>query len=38
LPASGENAAMKSMERGKNHDTLGLCATKLKIYKKNSSF
>lgn len=37
LPASEENAAMKSTEGGKNHDMLGLCATKLKIFKKNIS-
>lgn len=38
LPASEENAAMKSTEGGKNHDTLGLCATKLKICKKKLLF
>lgn len=36
MPASEENAAMKSTEGGKNHDMLGLCATKLKIFKKNT--
>lgn len=36
LPASEEIAAMKSTEGRKNHDTPGLCATKLKIRKKNT--